>query len=74
MASTLENVTSGQPAFQVLTKNEVREGNAEVSYVSYMELFVYNHVVRLAKNNVVTVSCTENSGLLGFVGRKGVVS
>ena len=55
LASTTA-ATNDTPSFQVLTKFERRGSNLAVSYVRYVELHVYDHVVRLDRDNVVYVS------------------
>ena len=41
---------------QILTRNEHRNGITSVSYIKHIEVHVYGQVIRLGRNNVLTVS------------------
>ena len=44
------------PIFRVLTKNEERYNDTEVSYTKYIEVLTGGHVIRLDRDNKVYVS------------------
>ncbi len=43
------------PAFNVYTSNERRHGNMHVSYPKYLEVHVFNHVIRLDQGVTVGI-------------------
>ena len=49
-------IITGVPHFVVYNKNEHRNNNTDVAYPSYVEVHVYDHVIRLGRHLVVTVS------------------
>ena len=55
MATPLEEYP-GLPYFSVVTRNERRYGSTTVSYLRYVEVHVFGHVVRMEKNKEIYVS------------------
>ncbi len=49
------------PAFNVYTSNERRHGNPHVSYPKYLEVHVFNHVIRLDQRVTVCMVSAFNS-------------
>ncbi len=48
------------PVFRVLTKNEERYNDTEVSYTKYIEVVTGGHVIRLDRGNKVYVSTSRS--------------
>ena len=58
MASPLnksETEDKGLEYFQIFTKNEHRHGSTVVSYPRYIELHIFDKVIRMDKNKFITV-------------------
>ena len=55
LVSLEEQASPDFPAFAVYSKNEHRGTSTSVSYLSYIEVHAYGHVIRLGRHNTVTV-------------------
>ena len=56
LTENLDPQYTGMPYFAVYNKNEYRGTSTSVSYPQYVEIHVYDHVIQIGRDVIVTVS------------------